>query len=85
MGRNFGQMSESPLRDVPKLSEQEMQHLQVLLFRYLTYKSAGFSDIVTDKLVNRCQATVPGDGAEPAAPPVEMPKRKGKAAPAPAS
>ena len=79
-------MSESPLRDVPKLSEQEMQHLQVLLFRYLTHKSAGFSDIVTDKLVNRCQATVPGEtGAEAAAPPVDAPKRKGKAAPAPAS
>ena len=79
-------MSEAPTLDVPKLSEQEMQQLQVLLFRYLTHKSAGFADIVTDKLVNRCQATAT---AEPpsagAAPPVEAPKRKGKAAQAPAS
>jgi hypothetical protein len=87
MGRNLGQMSESPIRDVPKLSEQEMQQLQVLLFRYLTHKSAGFADIVTDKLVNRCQATVPGEASasESAAPPVEAPKRRGKPAPAPAS
>ena len=81
-------MSETPIRDVPKLSEQEMQQLQVLLFRYLTHKSAGFSDIVTDKLVNRCQATVPSDtpaSESSAPPPVEAPKRHGKAAPAPAS
>jgi len=81
-------MSEGPLGDVPKLSEQEMQQLQVLLFRYLTHKSAGFSDIVTDKLVNRCQATPAGDasGSESSAPPtVDAPKRRGKAAPAPAS
>lgn len=76
-------MSESPIRDVPKLSEQEMQQLQVLLFRYLTHKSAGFSDIVTDKLVNRCQATASAtESSSP--PPVESPKRRGKAAPAPA-
>jgi hypothetical protein len=48
-------MSEGPILDVPKLNEQEMQQLQVLLFRYLTHKPAGFSDIVTEKLVNMCQ------------------------------
>jgi hypothetical protein len=87
MGRNFGQMSEGPSLEVPKLSEPEMQQLQVLLFRYLTHKSAGFADIVTDKLVNRCPATAAGESpaAEAATPPpVEAPKRKGKAAPAPA-
>jgi hypothetical protein len=87
MGGNFGQMSEGPSLDVPKLSEQEMQQLQVLLFRYLTHKSGGFSDIVTDKLVNRCQATPPGEGSgqDPSAPPpVDAPKRRGKPAPAPA-
>jgi hypothetical protein len=81
-------MSEGPLLDVPKLSEQEMQQLQVLLFRYLTHKSGGFADIVTDKLVNRCQATRRGEApnGEAAAPlPAESPKRRGKAAPAPAS
>ncbi|MBV8491963.1 MAG: hypothetical protein JO162_00630, partial [Alphaproteobacteria bacterium] len=50
-------MSEAPTLDVPKLNEQEMQQLQVLLFRYLTHKSGGFADIVTDKLVNRCYTT----------------------------
>ena len=81
-------MSEGPLLEVPKLSEQEMQQLQVLLFRYLTHKSAGFADIVTDKLVNRCQSTKRGEvpNGEAAAPlPAEAPKRRGKAAPAPAS
>jgi hypothetical protein len=81
-------MSEGPLLDVPKLSEQEMQQLQVLLFRYLTHKSAGFADIVTDKLVNRCQATRRGEvpnGEAAASLPAESPKRRGKAAPAPAS
>ena len=80
-------MSEAPTLDVPKLTEQEMQQLQVLLFRYLTHKSGGFADIVTDKLVNRCQATLaaepPSAGAAP--PPGEAPKRKGKAAQAPAT
>jgi hypothetical protein len=87
MGGNFGQMSEGPSLDVPKLSEQEMQQLQVLLFRYLTHKSGGFADIVTDKLVNRCQATPQGDGSAPdpsGPPPVEAAKRRGKVAPAPA-
>jgi hypothetical protein len=81
-------MSEGSSLDVPKLSEQEMQQLQVLLFRYLTHKSAGFSDIVTDKLINRCKATAAGEvsGSDASAPPpVEAPKRRGKAAPAPAS
>ncbi|MBV9151276.1 MAG: hypothetical protein JO213_18230 [Alphaproteobacteria bacterium] len=81
-------MSEAPTLDVPKLNEQEMQQLQVLLFRYLTHKSGGFADIVTDKLVNRCHTTAaaepPSAGAAPP-PPVEAPKRKAKAAPAPAS
>jgi hypothetical protein len=80
-------MSVGPILDVPKLTEQEMQQLQVLLFRYLTHKSVGFADIVTDKLVNRCQATASGEAqaAEPAAPAqVDAPKRRGKAAPAPA-
>ena len=75
-------MSEGPILDVPKLNEQEMQQLQVLLFRYLTHKPAGFSDIVTEKLVNKCQATPALEApiAEPAAspPPVEPAKRKGK-------
>lgn len=81
-------MSEAPTLDVPKLTEQEMQQLQVLLFRYLTHKSGGFADIVTDKLVNRCQATASTEppSAEAAPPsPVEAPKRKGKAAQAPAT
>jgi hypothetical protein len=87
MGRNFGQMSAGPILDVPKLTEHEMQQLQVLLFRYLTHKPAGFSDIVTEKLVNKCQATpaLESSVAEPAAPPVANGKRKAsKAAPAPA-
>lgn len=81
-------MSEAPTLDVPKLTEQEMQQLQVLLFRYLTHKSSGFADIVTDKLINRCQATASAEppSAEAVLPPsVEAPKRKGKAAPASAS
>ena len=79
-------MSEAPIRDLPRLTEQEMQQLQVLLFRYLTHKSGGFADIVTDKLVNRCQATAAAAVAGSASPPpVEAPKRKGKPAPAPAS
>jgi hypothetical protein len=87
MGGNLGQMSDAPILDVPKLSEQEMQQLQVLLFRYLTHKSGGFADIVTDKLVNRCQATAAAEAPmpDPAPPPVDAPKRRGKAAPAPAS
>jgi hypothetical protein len=87
MGRNFGQMSAGPILDVPKLTEHEMQQLQVLLFRYLTHKPAGFSDIVTDKLVNRCQTTgvLAPSAAEPEAPPVANGKRKtSKPAPAPA-
>ena len=76
-------MSESPILEVPRLTEQEMQQLQVLLYRYLTHKLSGFSDMVTEKLVNKCQAT---PVAEPsAAPPVANGKRKAKPAPAPAS
>jgi hypothetical protein len=85
MGGNFGQMSDAPILDVPKLSEQEMQQLQVLLFRYLTHKSGGFADIVTDKLVNRCQATAAAEAPMPDPPAIDAPKRRGKAAPAPAS
>ena len=80
-------MSAGPILDVPKLTEHEMQQLQVLLFRYLTHKPAGFSDIVTDKLVNRCQTTpaLEPSVAEPAASPVANGKRKAsKPAPAPA-
>ena len=50
-------MSDGLNLDVPKLSDQEMQQLQVLLFRYLAHKSGGFADILTDKLVHRCQLT----------------------------
>ena len=82
-------MSEGPILDVPKLNEQEMQQLQVLLFRYLVHKPGGFADIVTDKLVNKCQLT-PAlaapvaevteslETAEPEPPPVETQKRKAK-------
>ena len=77
-------MSKGSSLDVPKLSEQEMQQLQVLLFRYLTHKPAGFSDIVTEKLLNRCQATPAAEVPSAAPPPAEAPKRRGKAAPAPA-
>jgi hypothetical protein len=87
MRRNFGEMSEAPILDVPKLNEQEMQQLQVLLFRYLTHKPAGFSNIVTEKLVNMCQATAKpeGPGIDPPTPPVGTSKRKSKPAPAPAA
>ena len=79
-------MSEGPILDVPKLNEQEMQQLQVLLFRYLTHKPAGFSDIVTEKLVNMCQTLKPeAPGTEPPPPPVGSSKRKSKPAPAPAA
>ena len=81
-------MSAGPILDVPKLSEHEMQQLQVLLFRYLTHKPAGFSDIVTEKLVNKCQATpaLEPSVAEPETPPVANGKRKSsKPAPAPAN
>jgi hypothetical protein len=79
-------MSEGPILDVPKLNEQEMQQLQVLLFRYLTHKPAGFSDIVTEKLVNMCQTLKPeAPRTEPPPPPVGSPKRKSKPAPAPAA
>ena len=79
-------MSEGPIQDVPKLNEQEMQQLQVLLFRYLTHKPAGFSDIVTEKLVNMCQTLKPeAPRTEPPPPPVGSPKRKSKPAPAPAA
>jgi hypothetical protein len=85
MGRNFGQMSAGPILDVPKLNEHEMQQLQVLLFRYMTHKPAGFSDIVTEKLVNKCQATpaLEPSVAEPETPPVANAKRK-SSKPAPA-
>ena len=79
-------MSEGPIQDVPKLNEQEMRQLQVLLFRYLTHKPAGFSDIVTEKLVNMCQTLKPeAPRTEPPPPPVGSPKRKSKPAPAPAA
>ena len=81
-------MSAGPILDVPKLNEHEMQQLQVLLFRYMTHKPAGFSDIVTDKLVNKCQATpaLEASIAEPETPPVANGKRKSsKPAPAPAN
>ena len=81
-------MSAGPILDVPKLNEHEMQQLQVLLFRYMTHKPAGFSDIVTDKLVNKCQATpaLEPSVAEPETPPVANAKRKSsKAAPAAAN
>jgi hypothetical protein len=79
-------MSAGPILDVPKLNEQEMQQLQVLLFRYLTHKPAGFSDIVTEKLVNMCQTLKPeAPRTEPPPPPVGSPKRKSKPAPAPAA
>ena len=79
-------MSAGPVLDVPKLTEQEMQQLQVLLFRYLTHKTAGFSDIVTEKLVNKCQATLALEPtAEPAAPAAANSKRKSKPAAAPAN
>ena len=79
-------MSEGPILDVPKLNEQEMQQLQVLLFRYLTHKPAGFSDIVTEKLINMCQTLKPeAPRTEPPPPPVGSPKRKSKPAPAPAA
>ena len=81
-------MSAGPILDVPKLNEHEMQQLQVLLFRYMTHKPAGFSDIVTEKLVNKCQATLALEPsvAEPETPPVANGKRKSsKPAPAPAN
>ena len=82
-------MADGPILDVPKLNEHEMQQLQVLLFRYLVHKSAGYSDVVTDKLVNKSQMTPAlaapvaefteaseTAGLEP--PPVEAQKRKAK-------
>jgi hypothetical protein len=83
-------MSEAPILDVPKLNEQEMQQLQVLLFRYLVHKPGGFADIVTDKLVNKCQLTPAltapvadlteaPETAEPEPLLVETQKRKAKA------
>ena len=80
-------MPEAPILDVPKLNEHEMQQLQVLLFRYLVHKSVGFSDVVTDKLVNKSQQTPAlaapvaelTESAEPEPPPVEAQKRKAKA------
>ena len=79
-------MPEDPILDVPKLNEHEMQQLQVLLFRYLVNKPGGFVNIVTDKLVNKCQLTLVLETpvAEPtvvietaeAAPPPEAQKRK---------
>ena len=85
-------MADGPILDVPKLNEHEMQQLQVLLFRYLVHKAAGFSDVVTDKLVNKSQQTPalaaplaePTETVEPeaaeAAPPPETQKRKSKSA-----
>jgi hypothetical protein len=80
-------MSDGLILDVPKLNEQEMQQLQVLLFRYLTHKPGGSVNVVTDKLVNKCQLTAalappvaevaePVGAAEPS--PAETPKRKAK-------
>ena len=83
-------MSDGLILDVPKLNEYEMQQLQVLLFRYLAHKPGGFANIVTDKLVNKCQLTPalaapvaevaePLESAEPEPPPpVETQKRKAK-------
>jgi hypothetical protein len=82
-------MADGPILDVPKLNEHEMQQLQVLLFRYLVHKPGGFANIVTDKLVNKCQLTPAltapvaelaesPETAEPEAPPVEAQKRKAK-------
>jgi hypothetical protein len=82
-------MSEAPILDVPKLNAQEMQQLQVLLFRYLVHKPGGFADIVTDKLVNKCQLTAALsapvaepteslEAAEPEPPAAEAQKRKAK-------
>ena len=80
-------MSEGPILDVPKLNEQEMQQLQVLLFRYLTHKPAGFSNIVTDKLVNMCQATPKPEvpGVEPPPPAGRKPQAQIQAGPGPGS
>ena len=76
-------MADGPILDVPKLNEHEMQQLQVLLFRYLVHKAAGLSDVVTDKLVNKCQLTPAlaapiAETAEPEPPPIETQKRKAK-------
>jgi hypothetical protein len=82
-------MPDGPILDVPKLNEHEMQQLQVLLFRYLVHKPGGFADIVTDKLVNKCQLTAAVsapvaeptealEAAEPEPPAVEAQKRKAK-------
>ena len=77
-------MSDGLILDVPKLNEYEMQQLQVLLFRYLAHKPGGFANLVTDKLVNKCQLTpaLAPPVAEAAAPepppPVETQKRKAK-------
>ena len=82
-------MPDGPILDVPKLNEHEMQQLQVLLFRYLAHKSGGFADVVTDKLVNKCQLTAAVsapvaeptealEAAEPEPPAVEAQKRKAK-------
>jgi hypothetical protein len=82
-------MSDGLILDVPRLNEQEMQQLQVLLFRYLVHKPSGSADVVTDKLVNKCQLTMaptppvaevaePSEAAEPEPSPVETPKRKAK-------
>ena len=70
-------MPDAPILDVPKLNEYEMQQLQVLLFRYLANKPAGFANVITEKLVNKCQST-PGF-APPVAESAETQKRKATA------
>ena len=75
-------MADGPILDVPKLNEHEMQQLQVLLFRYLVHKSAGYSDVVTDKLVNKSQLT-PALAA-PLAEPIETAEPEGAEAALPA-
>jgi hypothetical protein len=85
-------MSDGLILDVPRLNEQEMQQLQVLLFRYMVHKPSGSADVVTDKLVNKCQLTLaltppvaeraevagPVEAAEAEPSPVETPKRRAK-------
>ena len=76
-------MSDGLILDLPKLNEREMQQLQVLLFRYLAHKPGGFANLVTDKLVNKCQLTPAlaapiAETAEAEPPPVETQKRKAK-------
>jgi hypothetical protein len=68
-------MSDGLILDVPRLNEQEMQQLQVLLFRYMVHKPSGSADVVTDKLVNKCQLTMaPTPPVAEVAEPVDAPE-----------